>query len=72
MARRCLLVVIDEIMNGASDENFKIAKNDLDKVINDLYFHFKSYEINSYEQLHNLLSKKSLINILKELGKNKY
>lgn len=72
MARRCLLVVIDEVLNGATDKNFKISKNDLDQVINDIYFYLKNIEINSYEELHNLLSKQSLINILKEIGKSKY
>lgn len=72
MARRCLLVVIEEVLNGADDKNFKIAENALDEVINDLYFYLKDYEINSYDELHNLLSKESLINILKEIGKRKY
>ena len=67
IARRCLLVMIEEVINGASEENFKKASNDLDKVINRLYFHFKNYEINSYKQLHNLISKESLIKILKEI-----
>ena len=69
IARRCLLVVIDEILNGASEKNFKVANNDLDKVINDLYFYFKDYQIDSYHQLHELLSKESLIDILKRLSK---
>lgn len=72
MARRCLLVVIEEILNGANDDNFKIAENDIDEVINDLYFYFKDYEINSYNELNKLLSKESLIKILKEIGKIKY
>ncbi len=72
MARRCLLVVIEEVLNGATDKNFNIKENDIDEVINDLYFHLKNCEINSYEKLHKLLSKESLINILKEIGKNKY
>lgn len=72
IARRCVLVVIEEILNGANDKNFKIKENDIDEVINDLYFHLKNYEINSYDELHNLLSKESLINILKQLSKNKY
>ena len=72
IARRCLLVVIEEVINGADDNNFKIAKNDLDKVINDLYFHYKNYEINSYNELYNLLSKESLIKVLEEIGKSKY
>ena len=72
MARRCMLTVIEEIMSGASDNNFKISKNNLDEVINDMYFYLKEYEINSYDELHNLLSKQSLIKILKEIGKRKY
>lgn len=72
VARRCLLVVIEEVLNGATDQDFKMKENDIDEVINYLYFHFKDYEINSYNELHNLLSKESLINILKDIGKNKY
>lgn len=72
IARRCLLNVIEEVLNGANDENFKIKETDIDEVINDLYFHLKNLQINSYQELHNLLSKESLINILKELGENKY
>lgn len=72
MARRCLLVVIEEILNGADDKNFTIVQNNIDQVINDLYFHFKDYEINSYDRIHNLLSKESLIKILKEIANKKY
>ena len=72
MARRCLLVVIEEILNGATDKDFKTKNNDIDEVINDLYFHLKNYEINSYEELDKLLSKESLIDILKNISNNKY
>ena len=72
LARRCLIVVFEEVLNGATDKNFKVSENELDDVINDLYFYFKDLEINSYEELHNLLSKDSLINILEDLGKKKY
>lgn len=72
IARRCMLVMIEEIINGAQKEAFQSAENDLDEVINDMYFHFEDYSINSYDQLHKLLSKESLIKILKEIGKNKY
>ena len=37
-----------------------------------IYFYFKDYEINSYDELHNLLSKENLINCLKNISKNKY
>ena len=49
-----------------------ITENEIDEVINDLYFHFKDMQITSYNELHNLLSKESLINTLKEIGKAKY
>lgn len=71
MARRCLLVVIDEILNGANDKNFKIAKNEMDEVINDMYLQLKNIEINSYDDLYNLLSKEALISILKKIGKKR-
>jgi hypothetical protein len=72
MARRCLLVVIEEIINGAGDNDFKIANDEISEIINDLYFYFKDYTINSYDELHKLLSKESLINILTNIGKMKY
>lgn len=72
MARRCLLVVIEEIMNGAIEKDFKASENDLSEIINDLYFHLKNHEINSYTELHNLLSKESLVKILKDISINKY
>ena len=59
-------------MNGATDMNFKFSENELDEVINDLYFYTKDLEINSYDELHKLLSRDSLIDILEKLGKNKY
>ena len=71
LARRCLLIVVEEIMNGATDENFKISENELDDVINDLYFFTKDLEINSYDELHKLLSKDSLIDILEKIAKSK-
>ena len=72
LARRCLIIVVEEILNGANDDNFKVSENDLDEVINDLYFFTKDLKINSYDELHKLLSRDSLIDILERLGKNKY
>ena len=37
LARRCLIVVFEEVLNGATDKNFKVSENELDDVINDLY-----------------------------------
>ena len=72
LARRCLLIVIEEVLNGASDKNFMIKENDIDEVINDLYFYTKDLTINSYDELHALLKKESLIDILEKIGKSKY
>jgi len=72
LARRCLIIVVEEILNGANEDNFKYSDNELDEVINDLYFYTKDLEINSYDELHKLISKESLINILENIGKNKY
>ena len=72
LARRCLIIMIEEILNGATDDNFKVSENDLDEVINDLYFFTKDLEINSYNELHKLLSRDSLIDILEQIGKKKY
>ena len=71
LCRRCLLVVVEDVLNGATDDNFKVQENDIDEVINDLYFYTKDLEINSYSELHNLLSRDSIINIIESIAKNK-
>lgn len=71
LCRRCMIVVIEEILNGATDENFTHAENELDEIINDLYFYTKDLEFNSYDELHKLLSKESLIQIIEDIAKTK-
>lgn len=67
--RRCFLTVIEEVLNGATSENFKYHENDLDIVINDLYFYTQDLEITSYNQLHKLLSRESLIEMMEEMSR---
>jgi len=71
LCRRCMIVVIEELLNGATDENFTHAENELDEIINDLYFYTKDLEFNSYDELHKLLSKESLIQIIEDIAKTK-
>ena len=71
LCRRCMIVVIEEILDGATDENFTHAENELDEIINDLYFYTKDLEFNSYDELHKLLSKESLIQIIEDIAKTK-
>ena len=71
LCRRCMIIVVEEILNGATDDNFKEVNEELDDVINDLYFYTKDLEINSYEKLHKLLSKESLIKMIEKIAKSK-
>ena len=72
LCRRCLILVVEEILNGASDENFMYSENELDEIINHLYFYTKDLELNSYEELHELLSNESLIEMIEKIAKEKY
>lgn len=67
--RRCFILVCEEILGGATDEDFLHQENEMDKIINDLYFYTKDLKIDSYEELHKLLSKESLIKIIENIAK---
>ena len=64
MYRRCLLTVYEESLNNYSDKDYQKAKNDIDKIINDIYFKTKNITINSYDDIYNLLSKESILKLL--------
>ncbi len=64
MYRRCLLTVVEESLLGYSDKDYKIAKNDYDKIINDIYFKTKDLTINSYEDLLEILQDRYILNLL--------
>lgn len=65
--RRCLISVIEESLNGASISNYLKAKNNTDKIINDLYFKTQNLEIDSYKKINDLLKDDSLINLMKTI-----
>ena len=64
MYRRCLLTIIEENLLGYSDKDYKIVKNDYDKIINDLYFKTKDLKIDSINQLKEILQDNYLTNLV--------
>ena len=72
LCRRCLIVVVEELLNGATEENFAHSENELDEIINHLYFYTKNIELNSYEDLHKLLTNDSLKQMIESIAKEKY
>lgn len=71
MLRRQLLTIFEEqIKFNCSDKDYKIAKNENDKIINALYNLTKDYEINTYDDLHKLLEKENICSIIKNLEIN--
>lgn len=51
MYRRCKLILIEEALDGAKDDNYLKAENEIDEVINKLYFETKDLVIDSYDKL---------------------
>lgn len=66
LLRRCLLTVMEETLNGNNDNLYLLAENDIDNVINNLYFKTKNLVINNYSEIYNLLKDESLIKLIKD------
>ena len=64
LLRRCMLSLIAEQLEGYNDANYKISENVNDKIINKYYFTTKNLTISSRADLSNLLSDKTLIDLL--------
>lgn len=64
MYRRCLLTVIEESLMGYSDKNYKVATNDYDKIINDLYFKTKNMSFTSLREIKEILQDNSLLKLI--------
>ena len=62
--RRCILTVFEESLKHYHDDDYLKAKNDMDKIINQIYFKTKNITIRSYDDIHKLLSKKSILELL--------
>ena len=64
MYRRCFLTVIEESLQGYNDDDYRKAKNPIERVINEIYFKTKTIRINNFEYLNTLLSKENLLKLI--------
>ena len=60
MLRRCFLTLIEEQLNDVKENNYLKAKDNYDRIINDLYFKTKNITITSYEQIKEMLKDENL------------
>lgn len=68
LIRRAILILIEEeIEYGNSDSGFKKAKTFDDKLINGLHYFLKDRHLNSYDDIHKLLSNDSIKEIANHL-----
>ena len=56
MYRRCALIVLEELLNGSTDNDYKKANNEIDKIINKIYFDNKQKTINCFEEIESLIN----------------
>ncbi len=64
MLRRCMITLIEEQLDGLKEDNYKKAKTVTDRVINHFYQVTKNLVINNEDDLSNLLSNDSLIDLI--------
>ena len=64
MLRRCMITLIEESLEGLGDSNYQKAKTSTDRVINNYYQKTKNLVINNEDDLLNLLSDYSLIDLI--------
>lgn len=67
LLRRCLITLIDEELNGSTDEDYQFQECETDKIINKSHFFLKNYEINSFDDIKKLLSNNSLKSLASKL-----
>ncbi len=64
MYRRCLLTIIEENMMGYTKKDYLKAKDDYDRIINDLYFKTENMSFDSITQIKDLLQDKELLKLI--------
>lgn len=67
LIRRCILSLLEEQYNKLKEDNYLKSENDIDKLINALYFKTKDISINSEEELKEFLSNKNILNLIKDI-----
>ncbi len=71
LLRRALLILMNEEMNGSSDEDYDFAGTESDLLVNALHFALKEKSIGSFEETMDLLSDNSLKKIASSLNLDK-
>lgn len=66
LLRRCMISLIEEIINGSKEEDYHYAKTYTDKVINKYYQKTKNLPVNNKEDLEVLLSDDKLLSLMIE------
>ncbi len=64
MYRRCLITIIEENMMGYSKKDYLKAKNDYDKIINELYFKTENLKFSSFDEIIEILKDNKLKNLI--------
>ena len=64
MLRRCMITLIEEQLDNLKEDNYKKAKTITDRVINHYYERTKNLVINNEDDLLNILSDDSLIDLI--------
>ncbi len=64
MLRRCMVTLIEEQLDGLKEDSYKKAKTVTDRVINHYYERTKNLVINNEDDLFNILSDNSLIDLI--------
>ena len=62
--RRCLLTVYEESLQGYKDKDYQTSSNEIEKIINSIYFKTKNITINAYDDIYKLLSDDSIIKLI--------
>ena len=66
MARRCLITVMIEHFDGFTDLNYRHAENDIDKMINELYFKTKDVSLETTEDIDRFLRTSNIYALIRK------
>lgn len=58
---RCFLIVLEEQLHGSTDKDYKYSENDIDVIINNLYFQTKNIHFYKKEDVINYINNKLFI-----------
>ena len=64
--RRLVLTVLEECLEGFTEDNYKRAKTDEDKIINEIYSKLKNKTFTSYKEIFDLLTADGLKKLIKQ------